>query len=161
GGITLTALEDATDEPNEIIDVSLGSLTNATPGAVTSLSATILDDDLATFGAQTVTPTSAGVQIQLNRAPDLSTINLYNGTADVTLVGQPTGPVTGSLIIDAANRVTFVRTGGVLADDSYTLTVRSAADGFKDTLGALLDGNRDGTPGDDLVFTFAVNNAGA
>ena len=115
-------------------------------------------------------------------------LNLYDnstgtlGPADVTLVGTTTGAIRGSLVVDAvagrsgsdgATRITFIQTGqsgvlgsaapgtlfGVLPNDTYTVTLRSASNGFQDTNGNLLDGNADGTPGDDYVTTFVVNNS--
>ena len=61
------------------------------------------------------------------------------------------------MIVSANDQtITFVKTGGVLAADTYTVTFRSAANGFVDTSGNLLDGNADGTPGDNYVTTFTV-----
>jgi hypothetical protein len=112
-----------------------------------------------------LTPTDSGFVATFNRPIDRSTLNLYDtqtggpGAADVTVTGLNTGPVAGSLAVDAAGtHLTFVRTGGALPADTYNLTFRSAADGFKDTGGGLLDGNRDGTPGDNYTFTFAVTS---
>lgn len=54
---------------------------------------------------------------------------------------------------------TFVRTGDVLADGSYTLTLRSGASAFHAADGILLDGDGDGTGGDDYVASFDVTDA--
>jgi len=76
---------------------------------------------------------------------------------DVTLVGATTGAVRGSLIAAAGNQqFAFVQTGGPLAPDTYTVVCRRAADGFKDTLGALLDGDSNGLAGGDYTTSFAV-----
>jgi len=48
---------------------------------------------------------------------------------------------------------------GVLAAGNYTVTFRSAANGFKDANGGLLDGNGDGASGDNYVTTFTVGGA--
>ena len=115
-------------------------------------------------------------------------LNLYDnssctlGPVDVTLVRASNGAsIRGSLVVDAvagrsgsdgATRITFIETGqsgvlgsaapstlfGVLPDGTYTVTLRSATNGFKDTNGNLLDGNGDGTPGDNFVTTFVVSN---
>jgi hypothetical protein len=54
--------------------------------------------------------------------------------------------------------VTFIATGGPLPPDTYTVTLRSAANGFTDLAsGELLDGDGDGTPGGDFVDTFIVD----
>ena len=52
--------------------------------------------------------------------------------------------------------LTFLPTGGPLAPDTYTVTLRSAADGLRDTAGGLLDGDGDGTPGGHYIATFTV-----
>ena len=61
---------------------------------------------------------------------------------------------------------TFVKTGGVLLPDTYTLTIPSKYDGFVDLFGRPLDGNGDGRSGDDyvvgddyhLIFAVAPSN---
>jgi hypothetical protein len=121
-----------------------------------------------TLAVAAFTTTSTGFTLQFNQAVESAVLNLYaseagsRGPADVTLVGASTGPVRGSLVIDPAfNRMTFVQTGGVLPPDTYTLRLRSASDGFRTPAGALLDGNADGTPGDDYVATFTVSPSAA
>ncbi len=120
-----------------------------------------------------IAPTTTGVTVNLNRAANPVLINLYDqggalGAADVTLVGANTGAVRGSLVFNAGNTsFTFIRTGptntagagaanGILAPDTYTLTLRShVTNGFVD-----LDGNalRDigGTNAGDYVNTFTI-----
>jgi len=56
------------------------------------------------------------------------------------------------------NVVTFIHTGGVLPPDTYTATLRSAANGFKSPTVGLLDGNSDGISGDSFSSTFAVSS---
>lgn len=123
-----------------------------------TLDGTVLDS----FRLLELTPTTTGFAARFSRAFDASTLNLYSagslGAPDVTLTGQATGPVRGSLILDpTGTRLTFVRTGGLLPVDNYTVVLRSAADGFRDTTGVLLDGNGDFTPGDDFSNTFNVS----
>jgi hypothetical protein len=105
--------------------------------------------------------TDSGFRAVFSRALDTGVLNLY-GTAgdvvaDVTVVGAASGVVRGSLLVGAGGHdITFLRTGGPLSPDTYTVTLRSAADGFRAPDGALLDGNLDGTPGDDYVFSFSL-----
>lgn len=117
-----------------------------------------------TFQVTTTTPTTTAVVINFSRDLDVAVLNLYDtqgtslGPADVTLVGAGTGGVQGSLFIDSSlRRMTFVRTSGVLLPDSYTLTIRSAANGAHDTGGTLLDGDANGVAGGDFVTTFTVD----
>lgn len=107
--------------------------------------------------------TASGFVAQFSRPLDTGVLNLYDtqagtlGPADFSLVGALVGPVSGSLIYDLQNgTVTFVKTGGPLLPDTYTVTFRSGADGFRDTEGHALDGNADGTEGDDYVATVVV-----
>src|SRR5207248_3264880 len=59
--------------------------------------------------------------------------------------------------LDSAHQaVTFIKTGGVLEPDTYAVTLRSAADGFKALDGILLDGNGDNVPGDNFSGSFDV-----
>ena len=52
-----------------------------------------------------------------------------------------------------------MKTGGILASDSYKATLRSSASGFHDASGHLLDGNGDGNDtqaNDNFVTSFSV-----
>ncbi len=119
-----------------------------------------------TLQLSNLTPTSTGFIARFADPLDVSVLNLYGtqgggfGPADATLVGAATGPVKGSMVISADHRsITFIKTGGILAPDTYTVVLRSGSNGFKATSGALLDGNGDGLAGDDLTATFAVDSA--
>ena len=140
--------------------------------------------NMPTLQVTSFTTTTTGFTAVLNRPLNVGTpsqplLNLYDnstgtlGAADVTLVGTTIGSIRGSLVVDQNNtRISFIQTGqsgvlgsaapctlfGVLPNDTYTVTLRSATDGFQDTNGNLLDGNGDGTAGDDFVTTFVVNN---
>jgi hypothetical protein len=110
---------------------------------------------------------SSSVGIRFSEAVDTAVLNLYDteagglGIADVTLVGDNVGDIAGSLVLDADHAgFHFVATGGVLGDDDYTLTIRSAADAFKNVTGALLDGNADLVEGGDYVLSFNISNSG-
>jgi ELWxxDGT repeat protein len=110
-----------------------------------------------------LTPTATGFVAQFSGPVDPSVLNLYDATpgglgpADVTLTG-PGGAVAGSLVVEPSGaRITFLQTGGVLAPGTYTVMLRSAANGFRaQGTGELLDGNGDGTPGGDYLNTFTV-----
>jgi len=104
----------------------------------------------------------SGVSVSLNRAINLGLLNLYDegstfGPADVTLVGATTGAVRGSLVVDATGRnLTFIRSGGPLVPDDYTLTLRAASDGVQDSSGNLLDGDANGSAGGNFATTFTA-----
>ena len=109
----------------------------------------------------------SGFDATFNRPPVLADLNLYDGpdlsddVPDVVLHDQTTNTnVQGSLVWNAAtNTLSFVKTGGILASDSYTATLRSSASGFHDATGHLLDGNGDGNDtqaNDNFVTSFTV-----
>ncbi len=135
----------------------------------------------ATLRVTAFAPTATGFEAVFDRLLDTSSLNLYDnstgtlGSEDVTLIGTGAGPIRGSLVVDTVagqQRITFIQTGqsgvlgsaaagtlfGVLPDGTYTVTLRSASNGFQDVDGNLLDGNGDGTPGDNFVTTFVVIN---
>jgi hypothetical protein len=110
------------------------------------------------------TAEASGFTAQFNQPVDATVLNLYDteagalGPADVTVVGANQGTIKGSLVANG-NQLTFVKAGGILAPDDYTVTMRSATNGIKGADGSLLDGNSDGTSGDDYVNTFTVDQS--
>src|SRR5207244_13656172 len=93
---------------------------------------------------------------------------------DVTLVGAKTGPISGSLLMDAPyTSITFHATANgllllnnfgsvVLPDDTYTVTLvsGSGSNGFLDALGAGLDGANTGGHAD-YTAVFTTNSQAA
>ena len=115
--------------------------------------------------AGSFTPTATGFSAQFNRPINPAVLNLSTagsatiGTSpDVTLVGSSGNLLEGTLFVNTtSNTITFIQTGGVLPADTFTVTFRSASDGFTDLNRGLLDGNSDGTPGDNYTTTFTVS----
>ena len=112
------------------------------------------------------TPTDSGFSVRFSGTFDSSVINLYTGAGGVAfgasdvLVTQ--GPkrqlVRGSLVLDADKQgFTFVGTGGTLPAGNYEVTLASRANGFLDARGRPLDGNGDGTSGDNYRHAFIVS----
>ncbi len=119
-----------------------------------------VDDRLLVVENLLATP--SGFAAVFNRPPNPADLNLYDtqagvfGPADVTLVGDTGGDIPGSLVVDGTV-LTFIATGGPLAADRYTVTLRSGANGLRDLADEqLLDGNGDGTPGDNFEEAFTV-----
>jgi hypothetical protein len=133
-------------------------------------------DVLSTYlRVESLTPTSTGFHVEFNHAFEQSVINLYSGAP--TLLGAPDvvvtgatagpegtpGPIHGSLVFDQDGQgFTFIKTGGPLLADTYTVKLRSAADGFKDDpwTGPFidpLDGDGDDILGGDFVGGFTVS----
>ena len=100
---------------------------------------TVVDN---TFRVTGLTATPSGFVAQFNRAADTTVLNIYDGIdipadlPDITLVGNLRwATFVGSAVWTATtNTLEFVRTGGVLAADTYTVTLVSSADAFNDTL---------------------------
>ncbi len=167
GSVTVSALDDDLDEPNETVVVDISGVTNGTETDTQQVTTTITDDDEPQgFAVAELTPTASGFQVTFSNPIDGSDLNLIDsetgglGPADVVLVGTASGPVAGSVIV-SDQMVEFIKTGDALAADNYTVTLRSAANGFKDNTGALLDGDGDGTPGGDYSSQFTVNEPAA
>lgn len=124
---------------------------------------TIQDNDaLQTLRVTSLTWNDSGFTAVFNRPFSSSRISQYDGfgagfgPADVILEGT-LGVVAGSIQVRPDNRaITFVRTGGALEADTYTATLRSAGNAFTTVLGVLLDGNADGTVGDNYVSPSQV-----
>ena len=121
------------------------------------------------FRVVSLVTNASGFDAMFSRPPVLSDINLYDGpdaaldVPDVVLHAVNANvDIHGSLVWNAAaNTLSFVKTGGVLCADTYTVDLRSSATGFHDASGNLLDGNGDLVPGDDFISTFTVANTGA
>ncbi len=165
--VTITAVQDAVDEPDETVVVEITSVTGGNELGVQQQTTTILDDDVPpSFVVTSLIPTDSGFRVEFNNPVDGGDINLYDtqnaavGAADVVVTGTTTGAVTGSLIVGERS-LTFIKSGDALAADTYTVTLRSGTGAFEDTGGQLLDGNSDGTGGDDYVGNFTVEAAPA
>ncbi|MBK8019189.1 MAG: cadherin-like domain-containing protein [Betaproteobacteria bacterium] len=109
------------------------------------------------------TPTVSGFRMTFDQAIDPSTLQPFGeagrpaGITDLELVGGTSGRVRGSVIVDPDGRgLSFVRSGGALAPDTYTVTVRGDELGVRSGFGGRLDGNGDGTAGDDFTGHFTV-----
>jgi protocatechuate 3,4-dioxygenase beta subunit len=138
-----------------------------------------IENDPGVTEAQTTTTTPlfritrletqpCGFVAHLNRAVDTSVLNLYDtetagyGPPDVTVVGETVGAVSGSLVVSADGKtVSFIKTGGPLEPDTYTVTVRSEANAFKDIGGYLLDGDADYVDGGDYVAIVNIESTTA
>ncbi len=141
--------------------LSLGSIPPSLPASM--VGPVSASQRVPNFIVTSLTTDPSGFTAQFNRAFDASVLNLYGtqsaglGPSDVTLIGQKSGPVVGSLVLGSSqDSFRFLKTGGVLPDDTYTIQIRSGADAFKDTSGILLDGNADGLAGDDFMMNFTV-----
>jgi streptogramin lyase len=113
---------------------------------------------------QSISVQPGGFTLTFNKPFDPSALNLYDGGSnllgptDLTLVGATGGPIAnGSLVVTSPTTLTYVYSFGVLPDDAYTLTLRSAANAFKDLSGTPLDGANSGTAGTNFTTTFSTS----
>ena len=163
--LTIEVAGDTDFEPDEGFLVTLSNPTGIAIIETATAIGIIRNDDAPaeTLRVTNLTPTESGFVVDFNLPLDPAGLNLYDdaagllGPADVLLVGADSGPIRGSVVVGSDNRrITFLKTGGPLDPDTYTVTLRSTANGFVDTVGQPLDGNADGTPGDNYAGTFTA-----
>jgi hypothetical protein len=116
----------------------------------------------------TFTPNNSGFSVQFNKSLVTGSLNLYDGddlsidAADmtVTAASNPGVALKGSLVYDAStNTAMWVYTGGVMPNDTYTVTLVSGANAFTHGGGDDLDGNT-GTPGlENYSQNFVINGS--
>jgi hypothetical protein len=132
---------------------------------------------------QTVTITSVGTgyngTFTITGVPSTTTFTytaatsgLSSASGGIYYTSSTLETVKGSLILDAASgKLTFLKTetrtttfllngipqGSLLSAGTYQVTMASGTNGFKDAAGETLDGNDDGTNGDNFVDTFVVS----
>jgi uncharacterized delta-60 repeat protein len=124
----------------------------------------VINVTAGTFQVTSFTPTASGFDATFNDPVNLSTLHIYGSAGglgnvpDVTVVGASTGLVHGSLVWDSSTDTAhFVKTGGPLLPDTYTVTLVSGAYGWTDTTGGALDGADNG--GDqNYTSTFIVGS---
>jgi predicted outer membrane repeat protein len=148
-------------ETNPVLDVTVAvddPAVGGTPDDTAALAVTVTP----TLLVSSFEATRSGFAVHLNHDLVPGVLNLYDqggalGPADVTVVGATVGAVRGSLVVDPGLRkVTFIKTGGILAADTYTVTLISGTNAFRDPAGNLLDGNGDGTAGDAFQSNWTV-----
>jgi hypothetical protein len=118
----------------------------------------LLEPPVEALEVVSLLPTSTGFRATFNQPIDIESLNLHTSDQpDIVLTGLSTGPVIGSVAINRiGDSLTFVKTDGLLQADSYSVTLRSAADGLIDPEGGLLDGDGDGVVGDDFTSSYSV-----
>jgi len=148
----------------------------ADPGSYVIVAAATDEDGIWTANTQPVsvavnplqllslTPETSGFALHFDRALAAAELNLYDAVADgrdpadLVVTGPGGVALAGSLLVDAAGSTArFVAAGGALAAGDYSVRLRSSADAFMDQAGTLLDGNGDGSGGDDAVRGFTID----
>jgi hypothetical protein len=110
---------------------------------------------MAPLAGSTVTTAPTSVTVTFDQIMDATTIT----ASSFTVAGTAGGAVTANgITFDAATRVATFSFAAGLPDDDYTVTlVAAAVKDFGVPSGNTLDGNDDGTTGDDFVATFSVD----
>jgi uncharacterized delta-60 repeat protein len=153
---------------NYEVQVTVEDLDGTGPYTLSGMTTFNVQVNPTPFQVTNLSSDPSGFEVTFNRAANLSTLNLYSGgtvpaygAADVTLVGQNTGPVTGSLIWNpSTDTADFIKTSGVLAADTYTVTLVSGSNAWEDTNDNLLAGD-DVNPGVNYTTTFSIGSSGA
>jgi len=103
-----------------------------------------------------------GFAVRFNDPFDASVINVYDsaltgfGVSDIVLSGAASGVVKGSVVFDADGKgLRYLASGGGLVADSYSLVLKSGPAAFHSAFGNL-DGNGDGSGGDDYLASFTL-----
>ncbi len=140
--------------------VQTATITATADGYVDGAKFVVVTDDDDPLLVSSFEPTSSGFVVEFGSDLEPEALQLFGSepVPDAVLVGQATGPVAGSLwVTPSARGVTFLKTGGPLLPDTYTVTLRSAASGFKSPAGIPLDGDGNGQPGGHFENTFTVS----
>ncbi len=130
------------------------------------------DRELMAVSVSSFSPTPSGFTAQFTEEIRAANLNLFDaqngalGAADVTLRGNSTGDIKGSLVMNGTS-LSFIATGGALVPDTYTAVLKSGANAIVDAAaGQLLDGENsgtlpsgNGTPGGDFSSTFTVTSS--
>ena len=125
-----------------------------------------IENQIETLYVTGLVSATDGFQITFSRPIDIGGINLYDamdlyGESDLSLRGETTGDVNGSLVIAADGRSLQFVANDPLALDTYSVVVRSGSDAFQTVTGELLDGNADEVAGDSYNGTFTISEVPA
>ncbi len=153
------------------------SVTASTSGVGTPASFSLTNTPNDLF-VTSFTQTPSGFTVAFSKPfvdSSTSPLHLYDaasagyGPAEVTLVGQNSGAITGSLLVNSSNTgFTFIKTdptyggstAGLLPADSYTVTLVSGSNALRDTSNVPLDGQDNGGSAN-YVTTFTVTASSA
>ncbi|WP_425614262.1 DNRLRE domain-containing protein [Anatilimnocola sp. NA78] len=161
--VTVSGINDATAEGNHTGTLTFtAASSDAAYNGLTIGSVNVQIADPIVFSVSTFTNAGSTFAVRFNEVLDPTVLNLVDsngtlGASDITVSGATAGVIRGSVIMDADNRgFTFVKTGGELVPDTYTVTLRSAANGLITSTGVQLDGDGNGVAGGDYVTQFTV-----
>ena len=110
GSITVTAVQDELDEPDETVVADISAVTNGTESGTQQATTTITDDDEPQgFAVTQLTPTATGFQASFTNAIDDADLNLYDS--------QTAGSGSGGCRFDGSQQWSDRRFAGCLRSD--------------------------------------------
>jgi hypothetical protein len=162
--VTLSGINDATAEGSHSGTVNF-TATSADPAynGITIGSVTVQITDPIVFAVNSFASGGSTFAVRFNEVLNAAALNLVDsnnafGPSDITITGATSGVIRGSVVMDADNQgFVFVKSGSDFAPDTYTVTLRSAANGVVTASGTLLDGDGNGVAGGDYVTQFTVD----
>jgi len=125
-----------------------------------------IENQIETLYVTELASATDGFRVSFSRPVNVGVVNLYDamdvyGDSDLTLRGETTGDVNGSVVIAADGRSLQFVANGPLASDTYSVVVRSGSDAFQTVDGQLLDGNADEEAGDSYSSSFTISEVPA
>ncbi|MCP3910242.1 MAG: hypothetical protein GY713_04735, partial [Actinomycetia bacterium] len=152
--LTLTVVDDAIDEPSELVDVQMGTPVNALPGTVTLHSAIIQDNDppptvdfTASFqsNAESVTPVTVTAQ--------LSAVSAFTVQVPLTFGGSAADPADYSPDV-----TTLTIPAGMLSADLTLTVVDDALDELTEVIDVMMGVPVNAAPGTTTVHTALIQD---
>jgi len=121
-----------------------------------------IENQVETLYVTELASATDGFRVSFSRPVNVGVVNLYDamdvyGNSDLTLRGETTGDVSGSLVIAADGRSFQFVANGPLAIDTYSVVIRSGSNAFQAVNGELLDGNADEESGDSYSGSFTIS----
>ncbi len=167
--LSVTVSGDAALEPPEQFTVRLSNPTASSAQIVQAAATGVIgnDDGALPLFVTSLAPSRSGFALtfsrpfQLPRFDGRGSESSQLGTTSVVLRGASSGVVAGTVVTQPNRQeIVFIRTGGILEPDEYTVTIRSDPHGFVDDENGSLDGDGDAIPGGDFVKHFTVHPLG-
>ncbi len=161
--ITFNIADDVDAENNEGFILTLDTSSDATQILTPRLTGAIEDDDSTLQVIDSQVFSDGIVAFYFNQDLNQELLSLYGSEnlPDITIKGEKTGTVNGSLIWNQEfEALGFIKTGKFLEPDTYTATLFSREGGIAKVEGEILDGDKDGNSGGNYQFQFTVEETG-
>ncbi len=133
-------------------DFDTGSEADSMPPRIVG---TNLDNYATTSGALVNVPVAPIIEIGFDKTLDLTTVN-----ANTVVLKSGSTQINGTVEFDPTiNNLRFIPSSALSPNLDYTLTLLSGENGIKDLAGNQLDGDGDGTGGDNYTLVFTTGDA--